>query len=159
MSGFHKAHSAHERAIDHFLAKGARISVRDLHGGKDEDGNPEHELFLTSDQDEGGNPEYDLFLSNDRKHIIDACQATDLPILAVYLQPDTDTEYRYLLTFSVIDKGIPDETINDWTVPCDNADQWRIDAEKEFSSVVFGHHPASWVNHKVAARAASKVYQ
>jgi len=121
MSGHYKAYKAHERALDWALGKDARISVRDYQG----------------DEDADGNPEYDCFLSTDRKEIIEAIEGTEMPNVEIYLQPDAKSPFAYLLTFSVIDEGIPDETICDWTIPAGNAAPWRIAAEKEFDRAVF----------------------
>ena len=121
MNGYYKAYSAHERAIDWALGRKAKISVRDY----------------AADDDEDGNPEYDVFLSSNRKEIIDGINGTDIPNVEIYLQPSKEDIYRYLLTFSVIDEGIPDETICDWTVPTEKAAPWRIAAEKEFDKAVF----------------------
>lgn len=109
--------AAHIRGIDWALAQGYNMSVTDRCA------------------DEG---EYDLVHSTDRAAIIEACQATDIPNVEIWrpLVVDGHTKHEYLLTFSVIDEGIPDETVNDWTVPNDDAPAWRVTAEKAFSKAV-----------------------
>ena len=103
---------AHIKAIDWALSQGYVMSVTDLQA------------------DDG---EWDLERSSDREAIIEACRATDIPNVYIFR---TKPEPGYLLTFSVIDEGVPDETVNDWTVPRDDAEQWRIDGEKAFELAV-----------------------
>jgi hypothetical protein len=105
--------SAHIKAIDWALAQGFNMSVTDLCC------------------DEG---EWDLEHSTDRAKLIDACQATDIPNVYIYKLEGMDQ--LYLLTFSVIDEGIPDETINDWTIPRDDSQLWRIEAARNFELAV-----------------------
>jgi hypothetical protein len=90
--------SIHIKAIDWALAKGYFLSVRDY-----------------------SEDEYDIKLSQDRQAIIDACEATDLPNVHIteieyfeHLVPKAIKNRRRIAVFSVIDEGIPDETINDY---------------------------------------------
>lgn len=107
--------SAHIKAIDWAITKGAYISVRDY-----------------SEDD------YDLQMSNDRAAILAAIDATELPNVEIHMRDGTSIEYRYLLTFSVIDEGIPDETINDYTTPAGDASEWRLRAAADFERAVYG---------------------
>jgi hypothetical protein len=101
---------AHHKAIDWALAQGYDMSVTDLYADDDE---------------------WDVEHSTKRQEIIEACEATDVPNVYIYRW-----DGAYLLTFSVIDEGVPDETVNDWTVPRDDADPWRIEAAKDFERAV-----------------------
>ena len=116
--------AAHIAAIEWAIAKGYVLSVGDY-----------------------SEDEYDLEYSANRAAILEAVQATDLPNVAIFRPNQTDTSaeahgWDYLLTFSVIDDGIPEETVADWTIPRDDAAQWRIDAEREFDAVVTGRAAA-----------------
>lgn len=104
--------TAHEIAIEWALSKGYCMSVCDY----------------SSDVDE-----WDCEYSTDKAEIMECCRATELPNVSIFRGRD------YLLTFSVIDDGIPAESINDYTVPRDDAEQWRIDAYKEFDRTVYNY--------------------
>ena len=114
--------SAHIKAIDWALAQGYALSVRDC-----------------SEED------YDLTLSQDRAAVIEACTDTELPSVEIHMpsapvEGDENTVTRrrwaYLLTFSVIDEGIPDETINDYTIPAET-NTARHEAYKAFERAVY----------------------
>jgi hypothetical protein len=90
--------SIHIKAIDWALAQGYFLSVRDY-----------------------SEEEFDLKLSQDRAEIIDACEATEMPNVYIteieyfeHLVPKAIKNRRRIAVFSVIDEGIPDETINDY---------------------------------------------
>jgi hypothetical protein len=81
--------SIHIKAIDWALTKGYLLSVRDY-----------------------SEDEYDIELSQDRQAIIDACEATELPNVEII--DAWPVGHKRIAVFSVIDEGIPDETINDY---------------------------------------------
>jgi hypothetical protein len=117
---------AHEVAIDWALARGYNISVKDRC------------------QDN----EWDVVHSHDRQEILDACEATDVPNVYIF-NPMWNPEpgimhgicHKYLLTFSVIDEGIPAETINDYTAPSAAAAEWRREAFAAFEKAI---HYSNW---------------
>jgi hypothetical protein len=109
MSGFYKAIPMHERAIDWAIAQGYYLSVRDYY-----------------------EEEFDVRHSQDRKEVIDACEATELPNVYIgrrqnRLDPN-DIFYDSVAVFSVIDEGIPDETICDYVPATGEFNDW-FDAE------------------------------
>jgi hypothetical protein len=104
----------HERAIDWALAKSCSMSVRD---------------YSCDD--------YDCKFSTDRAEILDHAMGTDLPNVEIFAprQINFDTEakpsrrkWEYVCTFSIIDEGVPEETINDYTVSSDNPLAQEFDA-------------------------------
>lgn len=96
----------HTRAIDWALSKGWLISVTDL----------------CCDDDE-----WDLEYSSDRDACHDAASATDIPNVHLFT-----AEREHIMTFSVIDEGVPDETINDYTIARDDAPEWKKKACDEW---------------------------
>jgi hypothetical protein len=106
----------HERAIDWALAKGYSMSVRD---------------YSCDD--------YDCKFSTDRAEILDHAMGTDLPNVEIFAptehikgcSPDGIIDrrtWKYVCTFSIIDEGVPEETINDYTVSSDNPLAQEFDA-------------------------------
>jgi hypothetical protein len=99
--------SIHIHAIRWALAQGYVMSVTDL----------------CADDDE-----WDCEYSADEAEITACCSATDIPNAYIFEKVDCadgrgagdkDSEgncYRHISTFSVIDEGVPEETINDYTI-------------------------------------------
>lgn len=92
----------HLKAIDWALAKGYRLSVTDYC------------------IDLEGPDDFDLYRSSDRDAIIEAIEATELPNVHII-----DPKYNHTLAiFSVIDEGIPEETINDYSPAQGEFNDW-----------------------------------
>lgn len=86
----------HIKAIDWAIAQGYTLSVTDVSADRGE---------------------WDVWRSHDRKAVIEACEATELPNVYIEkLDPDRN-KYIRVAVFSVIDEGIPEETINDYISP------------------------------------------
>ncbi len=89
----------HLKAIDWALGKGYCLSVCDV-----------------------SSPigEWDIEKSTDRAEIIEAIEATELPNVHI-----VDPKYNHALAvFSVIDEGIPEETINDYAPATGEFNDW-----------------------------------
>jgi hypothetical protein len=97
LKAFDKTIPMHIHAIDWALDKGYVMSVTDLCA------------------DDG---EWDVKYSADRAALIEACQATDIPNVHIFEHVPTSEGWgwRRITTFSVIDEGVPAETINDYTI-------------------------------------------
>jgi len=90
----------HIQAIDWAIAQGYYLSVRDY-----------------------SEDEFDLEDSQDRDAIIEACEATELP--NVHIEKRGMYAKRRIAIFSVVDEGIPHETINDFIAkPGGEFDTW-----------------------------------
>ena len=111
--------SMHIRAIDWALSKGYLMSVTDL--------------CCSVFNDDPDDDEWDVEFSDDRAEIIAATEATDVPNVYIF---ESKTVNSHICTFSVIDEGQPDETINDYTVSDDpraqEFDQWFSDACSDY---------------------------
>ncbi len=96
--------SIHIRAIDWALARGYVLSVRDYSEDYSEE-------------------TCDVWRSDNRKEIIEATEATEMP--NVHILEPVGNKYRRIAIFSVIDEGIPEETINDYIAkPGGEFDAW-----------------------------------
>ena len=89
--------SIHIKAIDWALAQGYSISVSDY-----------------------CEDEYDVLLCRDRVEILGAVEGTELPNVFIH-KPSVKSPGKWVrvAVFSVIDEGIPDETINDYVAQPD----------------------------------------
>lgn len=90
----------HLKAIDWALAKGYRLSVTDYC------------------IDLEGPDDFDLYLSSDRDAIIEAIEATEMPNVHI------NSHDGSIAIFSVIDEGIPEETINDYSPAQGEFNDW-----------------------------------
>ena len=105
-----KAPNQYTKAIDWALSQEYQLSVHDY--------------------SEPG--EYDCKYSTDRQAIIDCIEGTELPNVEIH-----NKHSQYLLTFSVIIDGNPDEYINDYTMPNERADRWRQRAAQQFEKAIY----------------------
>ena len=110
----------HIKAIDWAISKGYFISVTDMCADVDE---------------------WDVKHSQDRKELIDACEATEIPNVWIHKYVEwvdhnkaSRKGYKRVAIFSVIDDGIPDETICDYT-PAEGEfnDWWEAEASAQES--------------------------
>ena len=101
----------HHRAIDWAIEKGYFLSVTDL----------SCDVFMDDPEDD----EWDIKHSQDRQALIDAAEGTDIANVHIFERADDSAR---ITVFSVIDEGIPGETINDYTISDDplsvEFDQW-----------------------------------
>ena len=89
----------HERAVEWALGLGYFISVTDI----------SCDVFSEDPADD----EWDIKHSTDKAEIMAAIEGTDLPNVYIFTEADDKT---YQFAFSVIDEGVPLETINDYTM-------------------------------------------
>lgn len=101
----------HERAVEWAIERGYYLSVTDL--------------CCSIFNDDPDDDEWDVKHSQDKAAIMDAIDATDIPNVHIFLSADDASRQ---IVFSVINEGVPDETINDYTLgskPAAQAfDQW-----------------------------------
>lgn len=111
----------HIQAVDWALSKGYVMSVTDY--------------CCSVFNDDPDDDEWDIQYSSDRAEILSAIDGTDLPNVYVFGIKFVGAERKHITTFSVIDEGIPEESINDYTIPREGGsefDDWyKLDHSHE----------------------------